>query len=66
MDTEGLVHVNDDKVVISVFGAGVLGLVQLGGCIQQTEHGVDPLAPLLGRDVTPTQGPVVLVKMSVG
>lgn len=53
MDAHGLVHVNDNKVVISGLGAGELRPVELGGLLHEAEHGSNVRLPLCGGKITP-------------
>ena len=53
VDVHGLVHVNDDKVVIPRLSTGELGAVQLGRLADDAQEGVD-VGLFLGRsDVAP-------------
>lgn len=54
MDGEGLVHVNNDKVIVAVLGAGVASRIELGGCVQEAQHSVEVSLALSGADISPT------------
>jgi hypothetical protein len=55
VDGHGLVHVDDDEVIVPRLGARVLLGVQPGRLAHDAEHGVDVRPPLRLRQVTPEE-----------
>jgi len=55
MNGESLIHVDDDKVIVSVLGTGELAGRQLGRLAHEAQHGADVCLPLGYRDVAPAR-----------
>jgi len=66
VDAQGLVHVDNHKVVVPRLGAGEFGGVELGRLLLDAQHGGDVSLLVGGRDVTPGSARESVVVLSLG